>query len=68
MNAMLASGGYPWTVIPFEKWEEYMAALESASVQQDIEPFAQFIGYLLTERLAGKMVAGLPAEKGQPEP
>nr|WP_295924711.1 Fic family protein [uncultured Dyadobacter sp.] len=68
MNAMLASGGYPWTVIPFEKREEYMAALESASVQQDIEPFAQFIGYLLTERLAGKMVARLPAEKGEPGP
>lgn len=66
MNAMLASGGYPWTVIPVEKREEYMAALESASVQQNIEPFAKFIGYLLKERLSGKMAAGLPAKKDQP--
>ncbi len=31
MNAMLASGGYPWTVVPFDKRYEYMAALEEAS-------------------------------------
>jgi len=24
MNAMLASGGYPWTVIRFERWAEYL--------------------------------------------
>jgi fido (protein-threonine AMPylation protein) len=43
MNAMLASGGYPWTVVPSDKREIYMQALESASVDQDILPFAQFI-------------------------
>lgn len=43
MNAMLASGGYPWTVIRVEDRDAYLAALESASVQQDIEPFASFI-------------------------
>ncbi len=43
MNAMLASGGYPWTVVPVDKRETYMRALESASVDQDIMPFAQFI-------------------------
>ena len=42
MNAMLASGGYPWTVIRVEDRNTYMAALESASVGQDIEPFARF--------------------------
>ena len=32
MNAMLPSGGYPWTVIRVEHREKYLAALESASV------------------------------------
>ena len=43
MNAMLASGGYPWTVIRVEDRDAYMKALESASVQMNIEPFAKFI-------------------------
>lgn len=44
MNAMLASAGYPWTVIRTEERGRYMAALESASVEQEIEPFATFLG------------------------
>jgi len=43
MNAMLASGGYLWTVIPVESRNEYMIALEKASVEQDILPFTEFI-------------------------
>lgn len=43
MNLMLASGGYPWTVIRVEDRDRYMAALESASVDQDLEPFATFV-------------------------
>ena len=43
MNAMLASGGYPWTVIRVEDRNDYFAALESASIGQDIEPFARFV-------------------------
>jgi fido (protein-threonine AMPylation protein) len=43
MNAMLASGGYPWTVIRVEDREKYMQALEAASVGNDIKPFAAFI-------------------------
>jgi Fic family protein len=43
MNVMLASGGYPWTVIPFDTRAEYMAALEEASVQKNIEPFVRFL-------------------------
>jgi len=60
MNAMLASGGYPWTVIPVEKRDEYMQALEDASVGQHIEPFAKFLGHLVTERMKGKNLAELP--------
>lgn len=43
MNAMLASGGYPWTVIRVQDRDAYLAALESASIDQDIAPFAQFV-------------------------
>ena len=47
MNTMMASGGYPWTIIPVEQRTPYMAALESASVDQDIRPFAQFLSGLV---------------------
>jgi Fic family protein len=47
MNTMMASGGYPWTVIPLAERKNYMDALEAASVGQDIQPFAAFIGNLL---------------------
>ena len=43
MNTMLASGGYPWTVFGVGDRNEYMNALESASVGQTIEPFAKFV-------------------------
>jgi fido (protein-threonine AMPylation protein) len=43
MNLMLASGGYPWTVIRVEDRNRYMGALESASVSDDIMPFAEFV-------------------------
>ena len=47
MNVMLASGGYPWTVIPVQRREEYMNTLESASVQGTIMPFAKFLASLI---------------------
>ncbi|GMV05844.1 MAG: hypothetical protein AMXMBFR53_21210 [Gemmatimonadota bacterium] len=53
MNAMLASGGYPWTVIRTEERDNYMSALEAASVDQDIDPFAVFISHAV-ERAAGE--------------
>jgi hypothetical protein len=43
MNAMLASGGYPWTVIRVEDRDAYLAALDRASIDMDIGPFAGFI-------------------------
>ena len=47
MNVVLASGGYPWTVVPLERRDTYMAALESASVKQDIRPFTRFLSELV---------------------
>lgn len=61
MNVMLAGGGYPWTVVPVERREDYMAALEHASVRQDINPFSAFLGELVGESIAGKTAAELPA-------
>jgi fido (protein-threonine AMPylation protein) len=47
MNALMASGGYPWTIVPLESRDEYMHALEQASVNQNIVPFAMFIAKLV---------------------
>jgi len=52
MNLMLASGGYPWTVIPVEERARYMAALEQASVYQDIVPFTKFLARLVNSKPA----------------
>jgi fido (protein-threonine AMPylation protein) len=60
MNVMLAAGGYPWTVIPIEKRDDYMNALESGSVEQDIAPFAFFLGRLVSESLECKQVPQAP--------
>ena len=43
MNAMLASGGYLWTVIRVEDRDAYLPALDRASINADIEPFTNFI-------------------------
>lgn len=58
MNAMLASGGYPWTVIRVEDRDPYLTALEIASVEGDITPFARFVAERVAwpvkvERLTG---------------
>ena len=47
MNLMLASGGYPWTIVPLERRTDYMTTLESASVDGNIMPFAMFLVELL---------------------
>jgi fido (protein-threonine AMPylation protein) len=43
MNAMLASGGYPWTIIRVDDRNAYLSALDRASIDSDIRPFAKFI-------------------------
>jgi Fic family protein len=60
MNAMLASGGYPWTVVPVEGRDAYMAALEDASVRQDIKPFAEYLAGLVKASLKGRPTAKPP--------
>jgi len=43
MNVMMASGGYPWTIVRTEKRSQYLAGLEAASVEHNILPIATFI-------------------------
>jgi Fic/DOC family protein len=43
MNVMLIAGSYDWLVIDVANRTEYMAALESASVDGNIVPFAEFL-------------------------
>jgi len=54
MNVMMAAGGYPWTVVPVERRDEYMAVLEAASVDQNITPFSAFIADLLQNSRVSK--------------
>ena len=61
MNTMLASGGYPWTVIPVDKRDAYMAALEKASVDQNIVPFADFLARVVDDGMKGKSVPKVPS-------
>lgn len=49
MNALLASGGYPWTVIRVEHRQAYMHALDEASSHKKIRPLAAFIARQMQE-------------------
>lgn len=60
MNVMLASAGYPWCVVPVERRDAYMQALEEASVGQDIGRFTQVLTELVEAGLKGAPVAAAP--------
>jgi len=53
MNLMLASGGYPWTVIPVTRRRDYLVALEAASTEGDIIPFTDLLATLVEKTIAG---------------
>jgi len=54
MNVMLASGGYPWTVIRVEDRDVYLSALDRASIDMDIKPFAQFVAERVKRRMESR--------------
>jgi Fic/DOC family len=60
MNVMMASGGYPWTVIPVGDRNTYVKALEKASVGEDIVPFTEFVAGLVRKGLAGEPLPAVP--------
>lgn len=43
MNVALASGGYPWTVIRVEDRNDYLHALDRASIEFDVLPFTRYV-------------------------
>jgi Fic family protein len=60
MNTTMASGGYPWSVIPVGDRNAYVNALEKASVGEDIAPFADLLAGLVRRRLAGEPLPAVP--------
>jgi fido (protein-threonine AMPylation protein) len=72
MNAMMASGGYPWTVIELARRSEYMAALDQASSRENILPFAEFVASSM--RREAKLIKAKPraakvsSGRGPPKP
>jgi hypothetical protein len=68
MNAVPASGGYPWPIIPVERLDQYMAAPESASVGQNITSFAAFQNDLASEGLRGAAAPPVPARARESSP
>jgi len=49
VNTMMASGGYPWLIVPVEQRTAYMEALEAASVDSDMVPFTRFLAGTVIE-------------------
>ncbi|OGT45483.1 MAG: hypothetical protein A3E82_03570 [Gammaproteobacteria bacterium RIFCSPHIGHO2_12_FULL_38_11] len=43
LNTMLASGGYPWSIVQVKRRNEYINALEAVHTTSDIKPFVCFI-------------------------
>lgn len=60
MNAMLASGGYSWTVIRVEDRDAYLAALDRASIDMDINPFSEFVAQRVQWSLDNRQAAEGP--------
>jgi len=59
MNALLATAGYPWTVIRVEERGQYLDALERASVEGDVGPFVTFVAEQMRRSRA---LTGPPAD------
>ena len=58
-NIMMAADGYPWTSYPSPR-NTFMAALEKASVGEDIAPFAEFLAGLVRQGLVGEPLPPVP--------
>ena len=43
ISVLLASGGYPWTVIGVDDRAVYLASLGRAGIDRDMKPFARFL-------------------------
>ena len=54
MNTQLVTAGYEWIVVPSDMRQDYMSALEKASVDEDIVDFGQIVSFLLRNPIARK--------------
>lgn len=63
MNAMLATGGYPWTVVRVEQRKRYLEALDAASLEQDIVPFAGLMAEAVELAMSSENWAGCAKAK-----
>ncbi len=61
VNAMLASAGCVWTIVPLERRDDYMAALNAASSGRDIVPFARLMGELVRAQTRKPLSRPAPA-------
>lgn len=43
LNTMLASGGYPWTIVQVKNRKQYIDALETTHTKGDIEKFTKYV-------------------------
>jgi hypothetical protein len=57
---MTAVAGYPWTVIPVSERKTYIDALEKASVDENVEPFAALLAKVVGHRLIGSPLPAIP--------
>ena len=61
MDLMLTAAGYSWTIVPVERRDVYMEAIEDASVRQDIGPFTDFLSGLTDQ--GRKTPPAMPRER-----
>jgi hypothetical protein len=65
LNAVLASGGYPWTIVRVEDRAEYLAGLNAASISGNIVPFAKLMARRVTATMEERPVASSSAAPGR---
>lgn len=63
-NAMLASGGYPWTIVRVDDRSAYLSALDDASIRGDAGPFARLLAQRVRARLEPDREPAPPAAPG----
>jgi hypothetical protein len=59
-NLMMASGGYPWTVIPVGDRKIYIGALEKRVSARILFPLGDFLSGLVKKGLAGAPLPAVP--------
>lgn len=63
MNVMLASGGYPWTIIRTEDRKLYLDVMQTACVDQDFHSYARFLGDRVRQTMEHNRKAAANKEK-----